>query len=176
MRTYAPASTEAVLERLLEEPSLARGVIHHEVLPARGSASLSWKGEVNRMIRQATAWIVTLTFVLGPTALVFAQGTQTAPAQAPATSPAAPAAKKVATKSATGTVKSTTADSLMLVTEGKDKKTKEWTFVLDKDTKITKAGKPAEAKDLAEKDMATVTYTEAEGKMHAKSVVVKKAS
>ena len=88
----------------------------------------------------------------------------------------APAAKKVATKSATGTVKSTTPDSLMLVTEGKDKKTKEWTFVLDKDTKITKAGKPAEAKDLADKDMATVTYTEAEGKMHAKSVVVKKAS
>jgi hypothetical protein len=128
------------------------------------------------MMRQATAWIMTLTFVVGPTALVFAQGTQTAPTQAPATSPAAPAAKKVATKSATGTVKSTTADSLMLVTEGKDKKTKEWTFVLDKDTKITKAGKPAEAKDLAEKDVATVTYTEAEGKMHAKSVVVKKAS
>jgi hypothetical protein len=136
------------------------------------------------MIQQATAWIVTLTVVVGLTAPVFAQGTQTAPTQAPATSPAAPAApgakaptaKKVATKSATGTVKSATADSLMLVTEGKDKKTKEWTFVLDKDTKITKAGKPAEAKDLAEKDVATVTYSEAEGKMHAKSVVVKKAS
>ena len=35
MRTYAPASTEAVLARLLEEPSMARGVVHHEVLPAR---------------------------------------------------------------------------------------------------------------------------------------------
>ena len=35
MRTYAPASTEAVLERVLDEPSLARGVVHHEVLPAR---------------------------------------------------------------------------------------------------------------------------------------------
>ena len=116
------------------------------------------------MIRQAIAWIVTLTFVVGPTALVFAQGTQAAPAQAPATSPAAPAAKKVATKSATGTVKSTTADSLMLVTKGKDKKTKEWTFVLDNDTKITKAGKPAEAKDLAEKDMATVTYPKPRGR------------
>jgi hypothetical protein len=139
---------------------------------------------MNQMIQQATAWIVTLTVGVGLTAPVFAQGTQTAPTQAPVTSPAAPAApgakaptaKKVATKSATGTVKSTTADSLMLVTEGKDKKTKEWTFVLDKDTKIRKAGKPAEAKDLAEKDVATVTYTEAEGKMHAKSVVVKKTS
>ena len=39
MRTYAPAATEAVLARLLEEPSLARGVIHHAVIsrPARRS-------------------------------------------------------------------------------------------------------------------------------------------
>jgi DEAD/DEAH box helicase domain-containing protein len=35
MRTYAPASTEGVLGRLLEEPSLANAVVHHEVLPAR---------------------------------------------------------------------------------------------------------------------------------------------
>ena len=42
------------------------------------------------MIRQATAWIVTVTFVAGLAAPVFAQGTQTAPAPAPA--PAAPAA------------------------------------------------------------------------------------
>jgi len=35
MRTYAPATTESVLERILEEPSLARGVMHHAVQPAR---------------------------------------------------------------------------------------------------------------------------------------------
>ena len=35
MRTYAPASTRAVLDQLLEEPSLARGVVHHEVPGAR---------------------------------------------------------------------------------------------------------------------------------------------
>jgi DEAD/DEAH box helicase domain-containing protein len=35
MRTYAPAAPDTVLARLLEEPSLARGVIHHAVLPAR---------------------------------------------------------------------------------------------------------------------------------------------
>jgi DEAD/DEAH box helicase domain-containing protein len=35
MRTYAPGTTDAVLARLLEEPSLASAVIHHEVLPAR---------------------------------------------------------------------------------------------------------------------------------------------
>jgi len=36
MRTYAPAMTETVLRGILEdEPSLARGVTHHAILPAR---------------------------------------------------------------------------------------------------------------------------------------------
>ncbi|HEX6867373.1 MAG TPA: DEAD/DEAH box helicase [Candidatus Limnocylindrales bacterium] len=35
MRTYAPADTGSVLAALLEEPSIARGVVHHAVLPAR---------------------------------------------------------------------------------------------------------------------------------------------
>jgi len=38
MRTYAPADASTVLDRLLEEPSLARGVVHHEVIPAREAA------------------------------------------------------------------------------------------------------------------------------------------
>jgi DEAD/DEAH box helicase domain-containing protein len=35
MRTYAPASPDAVLAGLLDEPSIARGVVHHEVIPPR---------------------------------------------------------------------------------------------------------------------------------------------
>ena len=35
MRTYAPAEPGAVLAELLAEPSLARGVVHHALLPAR---------------------------------------------------------------------------------------------------------------------------------------------
>jgi DEAD/DEAH box helicase domain-containing protein len=35
MRTYAPATTDRVLQGILEEPSLARGVVHHEIVPAR---------------------------------------------------------------------------------------------------------------------------------------------
>jgi DEAD/DEAH box helicase domain-containing protein len=35
MRTYAPAGTEAVLDNLLADPSIARGVVHHAVVPAR---------------------------------------------------------------------------------------------------------------------------------------------
>jgi DEAD/DEAH box helicase domain-containing protein len=55
MRTYAPASTEAVLERMLEEPSLARGVIHHEVLPARDAEFAPFPGWVDPRIRAGLA-------------------------------------------------------------------------------------------------------------------------
>jgi DEAD/DEAH box helicase domain-containing protein len=37
MRTYAPAEPGAVLAELLTEPSLARGVVHHAVLPPRAA-------------------------------------------------------------------------------------------------------------------------------------------
>jgi hypothetical protein len=124
-------------------------------------------------------------FLASLTGMALAQ-TSTAPA-APATpAPAAPATKAPAAKStdtmkkpmmhsATGTVKSAAPDTLMLVTVGKDKKEKEWSFVLDKDTKLMKAGKAIEAKDIAEKDTATVSYAEADGKMMAKTVTIKTA-
>jgi DEAD/DEAH box helicase domain-containing protein len=35
MRTYAPAAADDVLADLLSEPSMARGVVHHETIPAR---------------------------------------------------------------------------------------------------------------------------------------------
>src|SRR4029453_11416070 len=42
MRTYAPASTEAVLASLLDEPSIARGVVHHRHLPAKHAEYGAW--------------------------------------------------------------------------------------------------------------------------------------
>jgi len=42
MRTYAPAGTEAVLAGLLEEPSLARGGVHHRHIPAKPAAHGTW--------------------------------------------------------------------------------------------------------------------------------------
>jgi hypothetical protein len=137
-------------------------------------------------MRKAFVCMLTIAFLAGLAAPVLAQSTQTpsttpaAPAAGGATTPAPKAApakpvKKVVAKHVTGTVKSAAADSLVLVTLNKDKTEKEWTFVLDKDTKIMKAGKPAEAKDLAEKDAATVSYKEADGKMHATSVTIKTA-
>ena len=41
MRTYAPADAPTVLERLLDEPSLARGVVHHAVIPGREARTAS---------------------------------------------------------------------------------------------------------------------------------------
>jgi DEAD/DEAH box helicase domain-containing protein len=55
MRTYAPASTEAVLDRLLEEPSLAKGVLHHEVLPAREAVFAPFPDWLDPRIRAGLA-------------------------------------------------------------------------------------------------------------------------
>src|SRR3954469_20482659 len=53
MRTYAPASTEAVLGRLLEEPSLAAGVLHHETIPPRVAEHADWPEWLDPRIRTA---------------------------------------------------------------------------------------------------------------------------
>ncbi len=123
-------------------------------------------------MRRSGTWIVMVAFFFALAAPVLAQQSAAPAAPAPAQkAPAKAELKKVEKpKSASGTVKTAAADSLVLVA-GKDKK--EWTFGIDKDTKITKAGKAATAADLAADDAATVTYTEADGKMHAKSVSVK---
>ena len=78
-----------------------------------------------------------------------------------------PAAAKA--KSADGTVKAASADSVTVV--GKDKK--EWMFSVDPKTSIKKAGKSITAADLKEGDPVHVDFTEADGKMMAKSVTVK---
>ena len=141
------------------------------------------------MIKQMIAWVAMAAFVVATAGPGFAQGTGTGTTPTPPASgsstPAPPAAKAPAAKDAkmamkpksvTGKVKTTSADSLVLVTVDKSKKQKEWMFVLDKDTKITKGDKAIEAKDLTDKASATVTYTEGENKaMMAKTVKAKKS-
>ena len=55
MRTYAPAAVDAVLARLLDEPSLARGVVHHAVLAARDAETAPIPAWVDPRIRAALA-------------------------------------------------------------------------------------------------------------------------
>ena len=52
MRTYAPATTDAVLARLLEEPSLAPAVVHHEVIPPREAEMAPFPDWLDPRIRQ----------------------------------------------------------------------------------------------------------------------------
>ena len=54
MRTYAPADPEAVLGDLLEEPSLARGVVHHAVLPAAAAEFARFPDWVDARIRRVS--------------------------------------------------------------------------------------------------------------------------
>jgi DEAD/DEAH box helicase domain-containing protein len=53
MRTYAPAEVEAVLARILDEPSLARSVLHHAVEPARAAATVPFPSWLEPRIRTA---------------------------------------------------------------------------------------------------------------------------
>ena len=55
MRTYAPASAIDVLERLLDEPSLARGVLHHEVRPAIEARYGEWPAWLDPRLRAGLA-------------------------------------------------------------------------------------------------------------------------
>jgi DEAD/DEAH box helicase domain-containing protein len=50
MRTYAPAEPAAVLADLLAEPSLARGVLHHAILPARAAEHAEFPPWLDRRI------------------------------------------------------------------------------------------------------------------------------
>ena len=115
---------------------------------------------------------VAVAFLFG--SLTFAAAQQApAPAPAPAAKPAEKPADKPAApklKRATGTVKSASETSLVVETTEKDKTKKEWTFTLDKATKLTKGGKSVTAKDAMAGDTAAVSYDD---KMMAKSVALK---
>jgi DEAD/DEAH box helicase domain-containing protein len=50
MRTYAPAEPAAVLADLMAEPSLARGVLHHAIVPARAAEHAEFPPWLDRRI------------------------------------------------------------------------------------------------------------------------------
>ena len=55
MRTYAPADVASVLAGILDEPSLARGVLHHAVEPAREAITVPFPDWLDPRIRSALA-------------------------------------------------------------------------------------------------------------------------
>lgn len=81
-------------------------------------------------------------------------------------------AKKPSSKSASGTVKSATADSLVVAGKEKGKET-EWTFAVDAKTKVKKGGKDATAADVKAGDVVQVRYMDEGGKAVAQSVMAR---
>jgi hypothetical protein len=128
------------------------------------------------------ALLIAVVLGIGFAGLAVAQTTAPAPATpAPATTPA-PAQKPAdmkpkssdvkKAKNAQGTVKSASADSLVVA--GKEKgKDAEWTFAVDSKTAIRKSGKAITGTDLKAGDQVHVRYMDHEGKATAMAVQVK---
>jgi len=55
MRTYNPAGSRAVLEDVLSDPSMARGVVHHEILPPRPALHGDWPDWLDPRLRAGLA-------------------------------------------------------------------------------------------------------------------------
>lgn len=129
-------------------------------------------------MRKAFALILTMAFALGTMSPAIAQTTTTTPpppaekkAEDKMEKKASKAEKHMPSKSASGTVKSATADSVVVA--GKEKgKEAEWTFAVDSGTKIRKAGKAVTAADLKPGDSVSVKYHEMDGKTMAQSIAV----
>jgi hypothetical protein len=124
-------------------------------------------------VKKLTALFVAFAFAAGIAGLASAQ-TQSAPKMEKPAAEKKAETKKMAMKSASGTVKSSSADSV--VVGGKEKgKEAEWTFAVDPKTKIKKGGKDITAADLKAGDQVSVRYMEHEGKAVAQAINVKAA-
>jgi len=122
-------------------------------------------------LKKLTASFAAFAFVVAATGFADAQ-TPPVEKKADASTATKPAEKKMAVKTANGTVKSASADSV--VVSGKDKgKDVEWTFSLTDKTQIKKAGKDVAAKDLAAGDGVNVRYMEHDGKSVASAINVR---
>jgi len=137
-------------------------------------------------VKKIVGLLTAVLFLAGTTGLAFAQATTTTPAPAPAPKmddkkmdkPAADKKmgdKKMSAKNANGTVKSASADSV--VVGGKEKgKDAEWTFAVDPKTKIKKGGKDITAGDIKAGDSVHVRYMDHDGKAVAQSITVRTAT
>lgn len=120
-------------------------------------------------MKKLLALLVAVVFVAGPAGSVLAQ-TQT-PA-VPEKKADHPAQKKMPVKNAHGTVKSVTADGVVVAGRQK-KKEVEWTFAVDAKTVIKKGSKSITASDLKAGDMVHVRYMDANGEAVAQGITVR---
>jgi len=128
-------------------------------------------------VKRLLALVVSLSFV-GATAFA-AMAAGTAPATSDKkmekSSDTKSGDKKMSAKTANGTVKSASADSIVVA--GKDKgKDAEWTFSVDGKTTVKKGGKSVAAADLKPGDSVSVRYMDHQGKAVAQAVNVRSAA
>jgi hypothetical protein len=129
------------------------------------------------MIRQVVTLIAASAFAASLASPALAQ------TSAPATKSDAPkaekmdkaAAKPAKSKTTTGKLKKVTDTEIVVIVTPKGKDAEDWTFIVEKETKIMKGGKVVGVKDVMEAETVTVTYAEADGKKTAKSVTSKGA-
>jgi hypothetical protein len=128
-----------------------------------------------RAVKKLIGLIVAVVFAMGATGSAVAQEKKAEEKKAETkaeTKTEKKAEKKPAAKNASGTVKSASADSIVVAGKSKGKD-EEWTFGIDPKTTIKKAGKSITAADIKPGDSAQVKYTEDAGKAVAQSVTVK---
>ncbi len=120
-------------------------------------------------MKNLLALAVAVVFAAGAAGFTVAQTSTPAPAEKKADKPAE---KKMPAKSASGTVKSASADGVVVA--GKEKKKDvEWTFAVDAKTAIKKSGKSITAGDLKPGDSVHVRYVDTDGKAMAHSITVR---
>ena len=124
-------------------------------------------------MKRLLALVVSLAFV-GATA-VAAMATSTTPATSDKKMEKSGDTKKMSSKTANGTVKSASADSLVVAGKEKGKDT-EWTFAVDSKTTVKKGGKSVAASDVKPGDSVSVRYMDHDGKAVAQAVNVKGAA
>ncbi len=123
-------------------------------------------------MKKLIALPLALVFALGTAGFVVAQEKKAEEKKSDAKPMEKKPEKKPMAKTANGSVKSASADSVVVA--GKDKgKDAEWTFAVDPKTSIKKGGKAITAADIKTGDSVQVKYTEADGKAMAQSVTVK---
>ena len=130
-------------------------------------------------VKRLLALLVAVTFATGTAGFAFAQ--TPAPMKEKAAEKRAEMKEKMPAKNAVGTVKSASADSVVVagkekVQGAKELKDVEWTFAVDSKTSIKKGSKAITPGDIKAGDSVQVKYMEHDGKATAQSVMVKGAA
>ena len=120
-------------------------------------------------MKRALAAIVGVAFVFASAGLVVAQTPATKADDKKMEDKKDSSMKKAPHHTAVGTVKTAGTDNLVVGGKSKGKEM-EWTFAINDQTKVKKAGKEVMVKDLAPGDKVTVRYMDEGGKMTAMTV------